>query len=135
MKLINIVIFSLVVSGCAKKSMSERGDWVVKKIIRKIELDDLQAAKLWAVKHEYFKIRGDKKKQRDDHFNKILKFVKAQDITQREIKEYIDEGRKMDDDYLPKLFPFIKDLQNSLSKKQKEEIVTWARELRERFDL
>lgn len=138
MKLINIFLAFVVVllfSACAKKSMSERGDWIVKKVIQKIQLDRMQAAKLWAVKHKYFEIRERLKKERDGHFNEMLSLVKAGDISLPEIKEHIDNGRKISDKYLTEIFPLVKDLHSSLSKKQKEEITTWAVELRKRFDL
>jgi len=135
MKILNIIAMALVISSCAKKSMSERGDWVVKKVIRKIELDNMQAAKLWAVKHKYFEIRVAKKKERDAHFNNLLTLVKAKDISKQELKDYIKVGRKMADEYIPEVFPLVKDLHQSLSQKQKDEIANWANQLRKRFDL
>ncbi len=138
MRFINIIVFlavSFLISACASKSMSERADWIVKKVIRKIELDEMQAAKLWAIKHKYFEIRDGKKIERDASFKTLSSFITSRDLGQKEVKDWIDEGRKSSDDYFSGTFPLVKDFHKSLTKKQKDEIAVWVDELRKRFDL
>ena len=138
MKILNIILFLVIgflVSGCASKSMSQRGDWVVKKIIRKIELDDMQAAKLWAIKHKYFKIREAKKDESDKSFKVLTSFITSKELDQKEVKNWIADGRKSADEYFPEVFPLVKDFHKSLSQKQKDESAKWIDTLRRKFDL
>jgi len=135
MRVLTFLIISLAISGCASKSMSERADWMVKKVIRKIKLDKMQAAKLWGIKHKYFEIREGKKKERDGQFNELLSLIKSQDMSKKEVKDMIAKGRKMQDEYFPEVFPLVKDFHKSLSQEQKEKVARWLDELRRRFDL
>jgi len=138
MKILNIlgfILISFLISGCASKSMSERGDWIVKKVVRKLELDKMQAAKLWAIKHKYFKIRDGKKSERDASFKTLTSFITSDDLVKREVKNWIDEGKKSSDEYFPEIFPLVKDFHKSLSKKQKETAANWIDEIRRKFDL
>ena len=91
MKFLNIIGFILIsflISGCASKSMSERADWIVKKVERKLELDKMQAAKLWAIKHKYFEIRDGKKSERDGSFKTLTSFITSDDFISRSIFFY-----------------------------------------------
>jgi hypothetical protein len=135
MKIINIFLISILISGCASKSMSERADWIVKKVVRKLELDKMQAAKLWAVKHKYFEIRDGKKAERDASFKTLTSFITSDDLVEKEVKNWIKESRKSADEYFPKVFPLVKDFHKSLSKKQKEKAASWIDQIRRRFDI
>ena len=115
--------------------MSERADWIVKKVVRKLELKKMQAAKLWAIKHKYFEIRDTKKSERDASFNALTSFITSDDLVKKEVENWMDEGKKSSDEYFTVVFPLVKDFHKSLTKKQKQTAASWMDELRKRFDL
>lgn len=119
-------------TGC-KKSPERRAEKVVSKITRHLDLTEVQEVKLNEIKEKYLEVRSNLKKN-SVVIEKAKSLILSDQLDSREVQSLMKEKQRRSQIYYNELFPLIKEFHSSLSKDQKEDVISFMTKIHKHFN-
>lgn len=118
--------------SCKNKTPEQRAQFVMRKIERKLDLNEKQKEKLEKVKDRMLVIYKQKKSNKEDFHKDVKKLLIQDKMSEVEVKSLLDRKRNHIDTLLPEVLPEIIDFHASLDLEQKEKLVKFIDKLSKR---
>jgi hypothetical protein len=115
------VLFLMMSMTSCSKTPEEKAEWVVKKIQKKLELNENQNALLLELKESVIKLRLEHKDKKDEKFTLIKEAILSDRIDPMEI---IDKVKNKIDTKAPKILQNLSAFHASLTLEQKQKVVS-----------
>lgn len=131
MFLMTIAVMGLSVS-CKHKNPEQKAEKVVKRVSKKLELNDKQKEKLDKVKVKMLAIMKDRHSTKEDFHTDVKKLLTQDKVSEVEIKSLLDRKRNHIDQILPEVLPELIDFHASLEPTQKEKLAQFVEKFTKR---
>ena len=131
MFLMTIAVMGLSVS-CKHKNPEQKAEKVVKRVSKKLELNDKQKEKLDKVKVKMLAIMKDRHSTKEDFHKDVKKLLTQDKVSEVEIKSLLDRKRNHIDQILPEVLPELIDFHASLEPTQKEKLAQFVEKFTKR---
>ena len=131
MFLMTIAVMGLSVS-CKHKNPEQKAEKVVKRVSKKLELNDKQKEKLDKVKVKMLAIMKDRHSTKEDFHTDVKKLLTQDKVSEVEIKSLLDRKRNHIDQILPEVLPELIDFHASLEPNQKEKLAQFVEKFTKR---
>lgn len=128
---VTLLGFGLTACGHHNMGPEEKADWMVKKINKELELNDVQLAKLNTFKGKILQTHNDMHATKQQRHEQILELVQAPVLDQAQILGMLQKHTDDLNQSAPELVSALADVMDSLSVEQKEKL---AQHLKEKKD-
>ncbi|MDA8793895.1 Spy/CpxP family protein refolding chaperone [Bacteriovoracaceae bacterium] len=115
-------LVGIIFTGC-KKTPEEKADWIIKKVTRKLELNQVQKEKLEDLKVAVLQARERHSSDKQEMFTSVKRMVLAEEISEGEVRSLIDKRQNIIQEEFPQVFPLFQAFHASLNSEQKKRAV------------
>ena len=124
------------VAACKHKmhsaSPEERGEWVVDKVSKELELNDSQRIKLVEVKDKLIAVRKSMRSDREDTRKEVMAMLKQPTMDREKVKAMVDQKIAMVSEKSPSIIDAIGNFYDSLDDSQRAELSEFIEKKMER---
>lgn len=120
--LIGVVGISLTACGHHRDSPADKADWVVKKMTRKLDLNEDQQLKLRDVTDIFVDQRESHRSERSEQFEQVLAQVRKPELDKALLTQMVDNHQQRVAEVSPQVIDKLAIFHASLDDEQKEEI-------------
>lgn len=132
-KVIGLIVMTVAILGlsvsCKNKNPEQRASFIVKKIERKLDLNEKQKEKLNKIKDKILALHKEKQSTKEDFHKDVKKLLTQDRISEVEVKSLLDRKRNHIDQLLPEVLPELIDFHASLDLEQKEKMVKFVEKM------
>ncbi len=125
----------LTTAGCYRKTTEQRAQGMVDSIVAKLNLNDVQKAKLNAIKTEFLAKTPAMKKTREESFDQMIALMRSPSIDPASIKALQEKNRAQADDLIGFIFDKFAEFHDMLTPEQRDkaakEMEHWREQYRE----
>ena len=126
------------VTACKHKMHSataeERGEWVVEKVSKKLELNETQKIKLVNLKDELLAVRKTMRSDRDEKRAEVLAMMKQPTLDREKVNSMVQQKINVASTQAPVVIDAMADFYDSLDDAQRAELVEHIEDKMEHFD-
>ena len=126
------------VAACKHKMHSatpeERGEWVVEKVSKKLELNETQKIKLVNLKDELLAVRKTMRSDRDEKRAEVLAMMKQPTLDRVKVNTMVQQKINVASTQAPVVIDAMADFYDSLDDAQSAELVEHIEDKMEHFD-
>ena len=124
------------VAACKHKmhsaSAEERGEWVVDKVSKELELNDSQRIKLVEVKDQFIAVRKSMRSDREEVRKEVLAMLKQPTMDREKVNAMVNQKIAMVSEKSPSIIDAIGNFYDSLDDSQRAELSEFIEEKMER---
>ena len=113
---------TLAACGHHHKTPEERAEWMVEKVADKLELDDMQKARLAAVKSEMMKLRKEFRGDQDGSREQVLAMVSESTLDQDALLNMINARTQAVSTNAPQIVAALGEFYDNLNPEQQAEV-------------
>ena len=130
--LLVVVVAGAVIScGHHRSDPQARADWAVKKVTRKLDLDDVQQSKLRAVTDEFVEQHRAYQDTRTQSMDELLAELRKPAMDQAVLQQMVAEHQARVSEVSPAIIEKIVDFHASLNDEQRQEMADRLQEFRD----
>ena len=126
------------VAACKHKMHSatpeERGEWVVEKVSKKLELNETQKIKLVNLKDELLAVRKTMRSDRDEKRAEVLAMMQQPTLDREKVNNMVQQKINVASTQAPVVIDAMADFYDSLDDAQRAELVEHIEDKMEHFD-
>jgi protein CpxP len=131
----SVLLMALTVTGCYRKTPEQRADRIVNDIVKKLDLNETQKAKLETIKQEFLAKGQEIKKTREETYDQMIGFMRSPSIDQAALSGLVEKDKAQLDDLNSFLFAKFTEFHGMLTPEQREkaakEMEYWREKYRE----
>ena len=122
------------VAACKMHSASaeERGEWVVEKVSKELELNDSQRIKLVEVKDQFIAVRKSMRSDREEARKEVLAMLKQPTMDREKVNALVNQKIAIVSEKSPSIIDAIGNFYDSLDDSQRAELSEFIEEKMER---
>jgi hypothetical protein len=109
-------------SHCWGPTPEERGEWIVKKVSKKLDLNEAQKGALQDVADQLLAVKKEMHQEQEQIHKEILAMISAEKLNSDRLLEIVESKQKVVDDKAPLIIEKIAVFHSTLNKEQKEKI-------------
>ena len=107
---------------CWGPSPDEKAEWVVKKITRKLDLNETQKSALKEVADELLDIKKQMHQQKNQTHKELLAMIKAENLESGRLLDMVETKQKVIDEKAPEIIEKLAVFHSTLNGEQKDKI-------------
>ena len=127
-----IIACGVVMAGC-QKGPEQKAEYAVKKITKKLDLNESQEAKLREIKTMALETRKKYSEEKKEALSKVIDLINSEKLDEGVVRDLIERRRKVMESEFPRFFPKVQELHATLDSSQKEKLTSFIEKMQKKF--
>ncbi len=128
-----VLIVALTLAGCYRKTPEQRAEGIVSDIVKKLDLNETQKAKLETMKQEFMAKAPVMKKTREESFDQLIGFMRSPAIDQAAITGLAEKNKAQANDLIGFIFAKFTEFHDMLTPDQREKAAKEMEHWKEKY--
>ncbi len=128
-----VLIVALTLAGCYRKTPEQRAEGIVSDIVKKLDLNETQKAKLETMKQEFMAKAPVMKKTREESFDQLIGFMRSPAIDQAAITGLAEKNKAQANDLIGFIFAKFTEFHDMLTPEQREKAAKEMEHWKEKY--